>query len=94
MASIHTLNIGQVSLDGWSLPAWTYNDPEFAKVEIDRIFRPGWQVVCHVSDVPSSGDWHSLDYVGESVGMPSVVVDLERRVDEVGRTAQWTGRHR
>jgi phenylpropionate dioxygenase-like ring-hydroxylating dioxygenase large terminal subunit len=53
--------------DGWSLPAWTYSDPEFAKLENDLIFRPGWQVVCHVSDVPKAGDWHSLDYVGESI---------------------------
>ena len=49
------------------LPAWTYSDPEFAALEADRIFRPSWQVVCHESDIPSSGDWHSLDYIGESV---------------------------
>ncbi len=60
-------NIAKDVLDGWSLPAWTYDDPEFAKIEIDRVFRPSWQVVCHVSDVPNSGDWHSLDYIGESV---------------------------
>jgi carnitine monooxygenase subunit len=54
-------------LEGWSLPAWTYDDPEFAAVEADRIFRPSWQVVCHVSDVPDAGDWHSLDYIGESL---------------------------
>jgi carnitine monooxygenase subunit len=54
-------------LDGWSLPAWTYDDPEFAMLELGRIFRPSWQVVCHVSDVPGAGDWHSLDYIGESV---------------------------
>lgn len=87
MASIHTLDIGQVSLDGWSLPAWTYNDPEFAALEIDRIFRPGWQVVCHVSDVPNSGDWHSLDYVGESV----IVV---RGQDQILRAFTNVCRHR
>jgi carnitine monooxygenase subunit len=54
-------------LDGWSLPAWTYSDPEFARVERDRVFRPSWQIVCHVSDIPGPGDWHSLDYIGESV---------------------------
>jgi phenylpropionate dioxygenase-like ring-hydroxylating dioxygenase large terminal subunit len=54
-------------LEGWSLPAWTYHDPEFAGVEEDRVFRPSWQVVCHVNDVPNTGDWHSLDYIGESV---------------------------
>uniref|UniRef100_UPI004053FAF9 Rieske 2Fe-2S domain-containing protein n=1 Tax=Sphingorhabdus sp. TaxID=1902408 RepID=UPI004053FAF9 len=54
-------------LDGWSLPAWTYDDPEFAALEVDSMFRPSWQVVCHVSDVANAGDWHSLDYIGESV---------------------------
>src|SRR3546814_1001833 len=37
------------SLDGWSLPAWTYSDPAFHAVEMERIFRPSWQVVCHDS---------------------------------------------
>lgn len=54
-------------LDGWSLPAWTYHDEEFHRLELDRIFRPSWQVVCHVSDIPNHGDWHTLDYCGESV---------------------------
>jgi carnitine monooxygenase subunit len=54
-------------LDGWSLPAWTYDDAEFLEVERERIFAPSWQVVCHVNDVANSGDWHSLDYIGESI---------------------------
>ncbi len=54
-------------LDGWSLPAWTYHDPEFYVLELERVFRPSWQVVCHHSDVPQPGDWHTLDYCGESV---------------------------
>ena len=54
-------------LDGWSLPAWTYRDAEFFEAEKERVFRPSWQVVCHESDVPAEGDWHSLDYLGESV---------------------------
>jgi carnitine monooxygenase subunit len=55
-----TLNISYSAdndlLEGWSLPAWTYDDPEFARLEVERIFRPSWQVVCHVSDVPHAGD--------------------------------------
>lgn len=54
-------------LDGWSLPAWTYSDPDFYAAEMERIFRPSWQVVCHDSDIPNVGDWHSIDYCGESV---------------------------
>lgn len=54
-------------LDGWSLPAWTYSDPEFFEAERERVFAPAWQVVCHESDVTGAGDWHTLDYLGESV---------------------------
>jgi phenylpropionate dioxygenase-like ring-hydroxylating dioxygenase large terminal subunit len=54
-------------LDGWSLPAWTYSDPEFFALEQERVFAPSWQVVCHESDVASAGDWHTLEYLGESV---------------------------
>ena len=51
----------------WSLPAWTYSDPEFFSVEMQRVMRPSWQVVCHISDVPAIGDYHTLEYLGESV---------------------------
>jgi phenylpropionate dioxygenase-like ring-hydroxylating dioxygenase large terminal subunit len=52
---------------GWSLPAWTYADPEFFAVEMKCVFRPSWQIVCHVSDVPDVGDYHTIEYAGESV---------------------------
>ena len=54
-------------LDGWSLPAWTYRDPEFFELEKARVFAPNWQVVCHESDLPDTGAWHALEYIGESV---------------------------
>ena len=50
-----------------SLPGWVYHDPSFFKVEMERVIRPSWQIVCHLSDVPAAGDWHSLDLLGESV---------------------------
>ncbi len=50
-----------------SLPGWLYHDADFFKVENDRVIRPSWQVVCHISDIEKAGDWHSLDYAGESV---------------------------
>ena len=53
--------------EGWSLPAWVYADPEYFAAETTRVIRPSWQVVCHASDVPRTGDWHTLDYAGESV---------------------------
>ncbi|KPL68244.1 2Fe-2S ferredoxin [Erythrobacter sp. SG61-1L] len=54
-------------LEGWSLPAWTYHDQEFFELEKERVFASSWQVVCHESDIPNTGDWHGLDYIGESV---------------------------
>jgi phenylpropionate dioxygenase-like ring-hydroxylating dioxygenase large terminal subunit len=74
-------------LDGWSLPSWTYHDAEFHRLELDRVFRPSWQVVCHLSDIPKAGDWHSLDYCGESV----IVV---RGADDVLRAFTNVCRHR
>jgi carnitine monooxygenase subunit len=50
-----------------SLPGWVYHDPDFFKIEMKRVIRPSWQVVCHISDIPKAGDWHSLELLGESV---------------------------
>lgn len=54
-------------LDGYSLPGWAYHDPDFFKLEMERVIRPSWQVVCHVSDIAGAGDWHSLELLGESI---------------------------
>jgi phenylpropionate dioxygenase-like ring-hydroxylating dioxygenase large terminal subunit len=53
--------------EGFGLPAWTYSDPEFFAAEMERVFRPSWQIVCHESDVAGVGNWHALDFAGESV---------------------------
>ncbi len=50
-----------------SLPAWTYRDPAFFELERARVFRPSWQVVCHVNDLPETGDYHVFDFLGEPV---------------------------
>ncbi len=53
--------------EDYSLPAWIYRDPEFFEREQTAIFRKSWQVVCHLSDIPRAGDFHSLDFLGESI---------------------------
>jgi phenylpropionate dioxygenase-like ring-hydroxylating dioxygenase large terminal subunit len=53
--------------EGYSLPAWTYCDAEFFAVEMDRVMRPSWQIVCHLSDVPRAGDYHILEFLNESI---------------------------
>jgi phenylpropionate dioxygenase-like ring-hydroxylating dioxygenase large terminal subunit len=49
--------------------------------------RPSWQVVCHLSDVAGPGDFHTLEFLGESV----VVV---RGEDDVVRAFANVCRHR
>lgn len=51
----------------FSLPGWIYHDPEFHALEMERIFRPSWQIVCHVSEVANAGDYRTIDYCDESV---------------------------
>ena len=53
--------------DRLSLPSWIYRDPEFLAAEAERVFRPSWQIVCHLSDIPRAGDYHTLDFLGETL---------------------------
>jgi len=53
--------------DGCSLPAWIYHDADFFELEKQQIFRGSWQLICHLNDIPHTGDYHSLGFVGESV---------------------------
>ncbi len=52
---------------GLSLPGWTYRDPEFFAAEQAHVLRAAWQIVCHTSDVAGPGDWHTLEFLGESI---------------------------
>jgi phenylpropionate dioxygenase-like ring-hydroxylating dioxygenase large terminal subunit len=70
-----------------SLPAWLYSDPEFFEAEKAAIFRPSWQVACHLNDIPKPGDFHTFDFIGEMI----VVV---RGEDMVARAFHNVCRHR
>jgi phenylpropionate dioxygenase-like ring-hydroxylating dioxygenase large terminal subunit len=50
---------------GFSLPGWIYRDAEFLEAEKERVFAASWQVMCHLSDIPRPGDYHTLDFLGE-----------------------------
>jgi carnitine monooxygenase subunit len=50
-----------------SLPAWLYRDEDFFAHEAERVFRPSWQLVCHINDIPNAGDFHTFDFLGESI---------------------------
>jgi phenylpropionate dioxygenase-like ring-hydroxylating dioxygenase large terminal subunit len=50
-----------------ALPAWAYNHPEMTRLEYERILKPSWQIVCHVSSIPKPGDYMTLDLGADSV---------------------------
>lgn len=50
-----------------SLPAWVYNHPEMARLELERILKPSWQVACHVSQIPRAGDYVTFELGNDSV---------------------------
>src|SRR6201994_3589300 len=52
-------------LDSFSLPGWIYRDADFLEAEKEMVFASSWQVVCHLSDIPKTGDFHTLDFLGE-----------------------------
>src|SRR5450631_4175983 len=52
-------------LEGFSLPGWIYRNAEFLEAEKERVFATSWQIVCHLSDIPDAGDYHTLDFLGE-----------------------------
>jgi phenylpropionate dioxygenase-like ring-hydroxylating dioxygenase large terminal subunit len=52
-------------LDDFSLPGWIYRDADFLEAEKERVFATSWQIVCHLSDIPNPGDYHTLDFLNE-----------------------------
>jgi phenylpropionate dioxygenase-like ring-hydroxylating dioxygenase large terminal subunit len=65
-ARSHTSPIASYDEDA-SLPAWIYHDPHFFELEKRAVFRTAWQLVCHVNDIPTPGDYHTFDFLGESI---------------------------
>lgn len=51
----------------WGLPGWIYGSERFFREEQDKVLRPSWQIVCHLNDIPHSGDFHTFEFLGESV---------------------------
>ena len=39
--------------------------PDFMQLELAKVWRPAWQLVCHVRDISRPGDWHSFRMMGE-----------------------------
>ena len=48
----------------YTLPAWIYHSEEFHALEREHLFLPGWQIVCHVSEVAKTGDYVAFEMFG------------------------------
>ena len=51
--------------DRSGLPGWTYFSDELFNLERDVLFRTHWQLVCHISEVASEGQYVTLDIADE-----------------------------
>jgi len=51
--------------DRRGLPGWTYHSQAFLELEKQELFRKHWQIACHVSDLPESGNYIAFDMCGE-----------------------------
>ncbi len=49
----------------YTLPAWVYHSEEFHELEKEHLLLPGWQVVCHVSELARPGDYVSFEFLGQ-----------------------------
>ena len=54
-----------MSFNRSGLPGWTYNNEELFELESVNIFKKNWQLVCHESDLPETGDYITYDLLGE-----------------------------
>jgi choline monooxygenase len=69
------------------LPPWCYTSSEFYDKEVREIFRKTWNFVGRVDEVPSAGDYFTVDLFGDSI----IIV---RDLDGIARAFANTCRHR
>jgi len=62
---LHSLRIDPDISRAWSVPAHFYTDPAVFVQERDRIFARSWQVVGHVDQLKSRGDFFTTELQGE-----------------------------
>ncbi len=47
-----------------TLPGWAYCSEEFHALEREKIFLKAWQIVCHQSELPETGDYVTFEFFG------------------------------
>ena len=49
----------------YGLPAWTYDNEELTRLEMEEVFLRNWMFAAHVSDIPKSGDYQCFELADE-----------------------------
>ena len=80
-------NVLKPPLEAESLPAWCYTDPEFHKLEIERLFMKVWNFVGRDDLMPNPGDYLATD-------VASIPIILVRDGDGAARAFANSCRHR
>jgi len=70
-----------------ALPLWCYTSPRFFEAEMERVFRPSWNMLERLDLVPNPGDFHALSFMN----IPLLIV---RGRDDRVRVFANTCRHR
>ena len=71
-----------------SLPRWCYTTQEFYDEEVNRIFRKTWNFVGREDEIPSPGDFLTVDLVGESL---IIVRDRAGKIHAFANTCRHRG---
>jgi phenylpropionate dioxygenase-like ring-hydroxylating dioxygenase large terminal subunit len=50
-----------------SLPGWTYTSEAFFELEKTELILKNWQLVCHLSNIPSVGDFFTFEIFNERI---------------------------
>ncbi len=71
-----------------SLPRWCYTAQEFYDEEVSRIFRKTWNFVGREDEIPSAGDFLTVDLFGKSI---IIVRDRAGKVHAFANTCRHRG---
>ena len=63
-------NVMKPPLEAESLPAWCYTDPDFHRLEIERLFMKVWNFVGRDDLMPDGGDYLASD----DAGIPNILI--------------------
>ena len=50
-----------------SLPGWTYTSDAFFELEKTELILKNWQLVCHLSNIPKTGNFFTFEIFNERI---------------------------